>query len=108
MASRKERKRYRRRLSRLAATANNPGIEARGEQTSGGLGGSFRPETRGDWRLVQRAVKHGWHTPPATRRSVCEAIGPALQAASDRQVLAIARATLAMELANIRAEQHPA
>lgn len=105
MASSKARKRYRRRLGRLAATANNPGIEARGEQMPGGLGGTFRPATRGDWRLVERAAKEGWDTPPAMRQSVCEAIGPALQIATDRRALAIIRAALAMERSKMRAER---
>ncbi|HVA51810.1 MAG TPA: hypothetical protein VNH11_36045 [Pirellulales bacterium] len=105
MASRKARKRYRRRTSRLAATADNPVIEAPGEQTAGGLGGTFQPRTRGDWQLVQQAVNEGWNTPPATRRAVCDTIGPALQTASDRQALAVIGAAMAMERANKRAEQ---
>jgi hypothetical protein len=108
MSSRHKRKRYRRRTSRLAATANNPGIEAPGEEKAGGLGGTFRPETRGDWRLVQQAVNEGWNTPPATRQGVGDAIGPALQTGFDRLTLAVARAALAMDAANMRAEQRPA
>lgn len=92
-------------MSRLAATANGPVIEAPGEQLLGGTGGAFQPRTRGDWALVQRAAQQGWNAPPATRQAICEAIGPALHDASDRQALAIVRAMLAIEAANLPASR---
>ena len=58
MPSRRKRKRYRRRICRTEATAQNPNSDAYAEQISGGLGGSFSRS---------RAVTGGWCKGPLIR-----------------------------------------
>lgn len=105
MPSRKARKRYRRKLAEATA-GESPTLRQR--KLSGGWGRGLR-NRRGDWRLVCRAANQDWPTPQAVRHAVVadwEADFAAARSDRDtRLVLSMAWAAIAMDGANLRAEQ---
>jgi hypothetical protein len=101
--SRKKRKRYRRSLKRMGLDAE---ASASGRTPWGGWGESVEL-TRGDWQLVRRAANQDWDVPPSVRDTICNQITPSLAAAEqdDRLALGLCRTAIAMDWANIRAEE---
>jgi hypothetical protein len=93
--SRKKRKRYR----------GNPEASANEYIPRGGWGSDL-PMTRGDWRLVRKAVNQDWDVPQPVRDRICEQLGTAIESRNARLILAAAWAALAMEGANLRELQN--
>lgn len=105
MASRKQRKRYRRKLAEATAGVS-PTMQRR--KLLGGWGRGV-PSRRSDWRLVGMAANRDWPTPQAVRGAVVSDLMADFDAAgidgNTRRSLTLAWVTIAMEGANIRAEQ---
>ena len=106
MASRRQRKRHRRQVHPEGpATADRRGD--RDDSPVGGRGepiGLWATASRGDLRLLRRAIREGWDVPEARRATLLHEVCQQFEASNPRLTIAIAWVLIEADKFNLRTE----